>query len=58
MSLENYLGHKDELYVSTLGGRITINELQLEGKKRMKAKDFIVDIKFLMRSKMREFIKN
>ena len=35
------LGHKDELYVSTLGGRITINELQLEGKKRMKAKDFI-----------------
>ena len=35
------LGYKDELYVSTLGGRITINELQLEGKKRMKAKDFI-----------------
>ena len=35
------LGHNDELYVATLGGRITINELQLEGKKRMKAKDFV-----------------
>ena len=39
------LGRNDELYVSTLGGRITINELQLEGKKRMKAKDFILGYK-------------
>ena len=41
MFLKLCLGHKDELYVSTFGGRITINELQLEGKKRMNAKDFI-----------------
>ena len=39
------LGQNDELYVSTLGGRITINELQLEGKKRMKAEDFVLGYK-------------
>ena len=35
------VGPNNDLKVSTSDGRITINELQLEGKKRMKAEDFI-----------------
>ena len=39
------VGPKNDLKVSTSDGRITINELQLEGKKRMKAEDFILGYK-------------
>ena len=39
------VGSNNDLRVSTSDGRITINELQLEGKKRMKAEDFILGYK-------------
>ncbi len=39
------VGQNNQLYATTLKGRITIDELQLEGKKRMKAKDFILGYK-------------
>jgi len=39
------VGPNNDLKVSTSDGKITINELQLEGKKRMKAEDFILGYK-------------
>jgi len=43
------VGPNNDLNVSTSDGRITINELQLEGKKRMKAEDFILGYKVYTR---------